>query len=76
MKFLSEKELKGKIQITDADESLEFAEKIRKLIKRDKRREVGIFLTKGKWYHKMKTLYVVWATPPLGSSNIKSYYER
>ena len=76
MEFLSADQLDGKIQVTDADESLEFAEKICKLIKRDKRREAGIFLTAGKWYHKTKTLYAVWATPTLGPLNTKSSYKR
>ena len=62
MEFLSEKELKGKIQITDAVESLEFAEGRCKQIQKDKRREAGIFITEGKWYHKSKILYAVWAT--------------
>ena len=62
MEFLSEKELKGKIQITDAVESLEFAEGRCKQIQKDKRREAGIFITEGKRYHEKQTLYTVWAT--------------
>ena len=75
-KFLNVDQLKGKIEVTIPDESLEFAEKIYKQIQKDKRREAGIFITEGKKYHKKKILYAVWATEAPGVVTTESYYKR